>query len=129
MKRSVFILSAFTVALTLPIAYYFKRNKWIHTFTLVQPDILSIFCNEREIREIGMVYRSNVLLENTQQKIIDLLITDIENKNLKLSDNSLISKNIQSMIHADFLTDKTLIINGWVLSVTEARQCALFSLT
>jgi hypothetical protein len=41
----------------------------------------------------------------------------------------LISKNIEGMIHTDFLTDKTLIINGWVLSVTEARQCALFSLS
>jgi hypothetical protein len=129
MKRRGFILSAITVAVTLPIVYYFKRNKWKHTFTLVQPDTLSIFCNEKAIRDIGMVYRNNVPLENTKQKLIDLLITDNENKNLKLSDNSLIIKNIERMIHANFLTDKTLIINGWVLSVTEARQCALFSMS
>ena len=31
-------------------------------------------------------------------------------------------------ISRDFGSGRTVIVNGWVLSVTEARQCALYSL-
>jgi hypothetical protein len=29
---------------------------------------------------------------------------------------------------ADFEEGRTVVVNGWILSVTEARQCAIFSL-
>lgn len=31
-------------------------------------------------------------------------------------------------IRADFAAGRTVVVDGWVLSITEARQCALFSL-
>jgi hypothetical protein len=39
------------------------------------------------------------------------------------------AESIRSQIQADFAADRTVMLDGWVLSVTEARQCALFSLT
>ncbi len=32
-------------------------------------------------------------------------------------------------VQADFDNGETVVVRGWVLSRTEARQCALFSLT
>jgi hypothetical protein len=36
--------------------------------------------------------------------------------------------SIAAMVRRDFDTGRTVLVNGWVLSATEARQCALFSL-
>ena len=33
-----------------------------------------------------------------------------------------------AMVRDDFAAGRTVVIDGWVLSVTEARQCALYSL-
>jgi hypothetical protein len=36
---------------------------------------------------------------------------------------------IDKKVRKDFKEDKLQVIKGWVISTTEARQCALFSLT
>jgi len=36
--------------------------------------------------------------------------------------------SIAAMVRRDFETGRTVLVNGWVLAATEARQCALFSL-
>ena len=33
-----------------------------------------------------------------------------------------------ALVARDFADSRTVLVDGWVLSVTEARQCALFSL-
>jgi hypothetical protein len=35
----------------------------------------------------------------------------------------------EEQIKNDFGTGNVVIIDGWILAITEARQCALFSLT
>lgn len=35
---------------------------------------------------------------------------------------------LQQQIHDDFAAGRTVLLDGWMLSITEARQCALFSL-
>ena len=35
---------------------------------------------------------------------------------------------IDDQVRDDFAAGRTVLVGGWVLSVTEARQCALFSL-
>ena len=37
--------------------------------------------------------------------------------------------DIEEFVQADFENGETVVVRGWVLSRTEARQCALFSLT
>ena len=44
------------------------------------------------------------------------------------SDWMRLSGPISALVRRDFETGRTVLVNGWVLSVTEARQCALFSL-
>jgi hypothetical protein len=36
--------------------------------------------------------------------------------------------SVRDLVRDDFARGRTIVIDGWVLSVTEARQCALFSL-
>ena len=37
-------------------------------------------------------------------------------------------QSIPHLVRDDFAHGRTVVIEGWVLAVTEARQCALFSL-
>jgi hypothetical protein len=36
--------------------------------------------------------------------------------------------SVSDLVRDDFARGRTIVVRGWVLSVTEARQCALFSL-
>lgn len=130
MKRKKFLLiSAVALgAVTLPVAHLLSRQK-TSTNPLEQPWVLAKFCDEREIRTIGKQYRSNVPGEDKRERLIQLLTesqpgySNTPTSNLSVSD--LLSKKIQQ----DFDEEKTVIVGGWVISITEARQCALFSMT
>jgi hypothetical protein len=69
------------------------------------PDLVSVLGPER-VRDIGVQYRR--------------LVPE--------SDWMRLSGPISALVRRDFETGRTVLVNGWVLSVTEARQCALFSL-
>jgi hypothetical protein len=127
MKRKAFIFTAATVAIGVPLVYYYKTNRNFNP--LSTPYILSTFCSEKDIREIGLTYRNQVPLENDKQKLTDIILTDNSGKKLKPSDKSAIEKLVNIKIHGEFTNSDITIINGWILSVTEARQCALFSFT
>ena len=38
------------------------------------------------------------------------------------------SAYLDQLVSADFRENRTIMIDGWMLSITEARQCALYSL-
>ena len=129
MKRKIFIASAAVITVGLPVVYYLKKYKRKNNNPLFTPDLLSNFCDEKAIRQIGLEYRMQAPLEDGKQKLTDLLLTDNNEKKMNISDKILISKLIDYKIHEDFFRFNITIINGWVISLTEARQCALFSLT
>ena len=125
MKRKAFIITAATVAIGVPLVYYYKNNRNFNP--LYTPFFLSNFCSQKEIREIGLSYRKQIPLENDKNKLTDIILTDNSGKKIKASDKSDIEILVNAKIHEEFSNYKTMIINGWVLSLTEARQCALFS--
>ena len=129
MKRRTFIITASTVGVGLPVAYYIKKHYWKSSDAIFIPDVLSNFCDERILKEIGIEYLHKVPAENENQKLKDLILTDRMGKKLTTSDKSDIIEFIEKKNREDFLSYNTMQIKGWIISVTEARQCALFSLT
>ena len=81
---------------------------------LAHPEFLSHICDEATIKAIGTVYRTQTSTEAQQDKLIELLRT---------------SKDLEKDIRYDYSSGRIVIIKGWVLSLTEARQCALYSLS
>lgn len=130
MKRSVFIKAVVAIAATtaLPILYNRSHTK-DHTNSLFMPGVLGGFCDESEIYKIGIKYRTMVPAESSKEKLTELLLASGKGKkNTSLSDSEiaeLLNKNISN----EYSLYNTMVINGWVISPTEARQCALFSLT
>jgi hypothetical protein len=96
----------------------------------VRPQLLSHICDAKTLKEIGATYREKFTDENHNKQLINLLLRDSTNKVLPVtSEEAVINSLLEQKIQKDFEKGNTVIIKGWILSVTEARQCALFSLT
>ena len=131
MKRRKFLWIGSAVVLAVASVpayrYYKKKSKFYNP--LVTPNDLSRFCDEGIIRDIGLSYRTMTPVENEKRKLTDLLLTSDEGKITAESDNEAVFELIDKNVRKDFIEDKLQVIKGWVISTTEARQCALFSLT
>jgi hypothetical protein len=124
MKRRAFIITTSTVAVGLPLAYYV--NRYYHQKnSLFKPDTLSLFCDDIVLNEMGKNYLAVVPAENEKEKLTHLILTD---KNGNITNKSAIEQLLAKKIKEDFLNNNTIILQNWVVSITEARQCALFSL-
>lgn len=117
MQRRYFLWLAVsgTAALTLPFLHCGNKNAALQK-TLSQPEILSRICDVKTLKDIGNSYRKKIPAENNKNQLQNLLLKDTT------------VKEIQNNINRDFEAGRIIKINGWILSVTEARQCALFSL-
>ncbi|HVH66421.1 MAG TPA: hypothetical protein VM716_00990 [Gemmatimonadales bacterium] len=74
-----------------------------------QPDLLAVLGPEW-VRAIGLRYREMAPAEDPLQAL------------------RVPHAAVASLVREDFVAGRTVLVHGWVLSVTEARQCALFSL-
>lgn len=131
MKRRNFILATSAAALavaSVPLyRYYNKKSKYYNPLTT--PDDLGRFCDEKTIREIGTSYRNMMPAENEKKKLTDLLLTGEDGKIIPASDNVAVFELIDRKVRKDFNEYRLQVVKGWVISTTEARQCALLSLT
>ena len=131
MKRKDFILLSFYsgVAVSLPFSGCSTGNA-IANKAWVPPGLLSNICDVKTLKEIGSAYRQKFTDENNEEQLAKLLLTDSDNKTIPVnSDDGVIHSMLDKKIQKDFETGKTVIVKGWILSKTEAQQCALFSFT
>ena len=76
------------------------------------------------VRELGAHYRASAPNENSASALRAALSSGHGPQDSTIKNGSL-----DAQIRDDFAAGRTVMIDGWVLSVTEARQAALFSLT
>ena len=89
---------------------------------LVHPTLIDMLGPAR-VREIGTQYRAAFPKENTAEALRDAIARS-QHPNFPL----IWRRSIEDRIRDDFAAGRTVLIAGWVLSETEARQCALYSL-
>ena len=96
---------------------------------LGKPEALAQICDLKTLKEIGMAYHTQAGSETDADKLAALLLTDSAgNPVSSASDHSVIQNLISKKIEHDFETGNIVIIKDWILSVTEARQCAFLFL-
>ena len=119
MKRRKFIGILALGALLLGLFSWFfgfrKKGRAAHVF---EPHVLSNICNREKIIEIGQKYRS-ISSENDKDALTQLLA--FENQ-------ANVKKYFEQKVKQDFENNDTVLIDGWLLSITEARLCALMSM-
>ncbi len=81
-------------------------------------DVTALFSDREAARRVGLAYLQQVPAEADRARLIALLgpeMLNAENAHTLLAD----------MTRADFAANRTIIVQGWILSVTEARLAAL----
>ena len=89
---------------------------------LAHPSLLEMLGADR-IVEIGTHYRAAVPSEITIAALRDA-ITSSQREFPWIR-----RRSIEEQVRDDFAAGRTIVVSGWVLSRTEARQCALYSLS
>ncbi|MBS1553360.1 MAG: hypothetical protein JSU09_00420 [Bacteroidetes bacterium] len=118
MKRRNFVLLASagaTVAAIPAIHFLFYRTP-DYDKALAVPELLSLIWDQKNIADIGERYCSKFPNEMSERFLARILFSDVKNRD---------KTTLQEITKNDFQSNNTVIIDGWMLSRTEARQCAL----
>ncbi len=123
-RRFLQITTVGTVALGLPAAGWWSGHpSTLHH--LAHPGLLSLL-DERRVREIGARYREVVPREDDLATLTSALQKD-DGRPVPLTTSNA-RRSLDRRVRDDFTRGLTIRLDGWILSLTEARQCALFSL-
>jgi hypothetical protein len=87
---------------------------------LARPGVLEMLGPERT-RQIGTEYRKTVPAEVSVGALHAAILGSQRRWHW--------GKSIEAIVHDDFSAGRVVMVSGWILSVTEARQCALYSLS
>lgn len=127
MKRRTFVLlGALSIAvISIP------TFKWLGLYAgwgnqLAQPKLLSHLFSRKAIRDLGKTYLELKPDESNCKKLTQELLG--ESSDTIFSSTADVQDQIEEKIKRDFVNGETIVLNGWILSVTEARQCAYFSM-
>jgi hypothetical protein len=122
MQRRNFILIASGGALALAVpAIYYLQGDIKYDKALENPQLLAQIWDAKMMKEIGQSYLKQFPREANKNTLVSRILEDVEATNqLKL---------VNQKTQQDFKNRQTVLVDGWILSKTEARQCALFSLT
>ncbi|MEM7373157.1 MAG: hypothetical protein AAF587_31325 [Bacteroidota bacterium] len=123
MKRRhfIFLTSAGIAAIGIPVLYS-KLGSIEFPQLLAQPELLESIWDRDTISGIGQAYLETHPSEDRQNRLVKLLYQDIPQDKVDAG-------QIAEAIKRDFQAGDLVEVDGWILSRTEARQCALFSLT
>jgi hypothetical protein len=84
------------------------------------PQVLQLICNKRTLRKIGREYLRQAPHENSVELLEQMILCNqVETPEETLAPN----------VKKDFDASRVVVINGWILAITEARQCALLYLS
>lgn len=89
------------------------------------PPILLEALGEDAVRAIGARYRDAVPTESDTVTLRALLV-DADERHSPVDSDA--ASALAARIARDFAEGRTVLVDGWELALTEARQCALFSL-
>ncbi|HVY74664.1 MAG TPA: hypothetical protein VG890_07530 [Puia sp.] len=131
MKRKTFIMVAVgtATAISVPFISLWYKKSQRRKHPLSYPLMLSLFCDETELRKIGTDYLKNNPTENSKEQLFALLQSEGSVKSGGPQNATAESHELQKKIRQDFESNRTITLQGWVISQTEARQCSLLSLS
>ena len=119
MKRRKFIGVLTVGALIIgAISWFFVLKKQRPDSSGFEPHVLSNICSREKIIEIGKKYRQ-ISSENNKDSLAKMLAVEGQGP---------VKEYFENKVRQDFKNNDTVLIDGWLLSITEARQCALLSL-
>ena len=122
MKRRRFIgLALFAILVAVTIRWILRRRNQKFTANPLEPNSLVKICGKEKILDLGNKY-IQISGENRRDSLINKMLRGFTGTTEDQSDY------LASSVENDFKENRTVVIDGWLLSITEARQCAVMSL-
>lgn len=103
-----------------------STNSYSSPRSLAEPELLHILGSRARVRDIGASYRAAVPREDDVEILRNTITAGLGVP--EPASESALGAHLKRQVGGDFAAGRTVVVNGWVLSVTEARQCALYSL-
>ena len=92
-----------------------------------KPKFLSQLCDNDTVRDLGRIFLELNPLEKKREVLeTELYGAPVNISSLARADILRLQRRLERSIYRDFEADETIILKGWILSLTEARQCALY---
>jgi hypothetical protein len=128
MKRRNFIAISATALAGISIPFGCSSENY-ESLIPVMPKLLPLgkFCTEKELKGIGSTY-IQLIPEENELSTIGKYIFKNDAGQLVDPTPSAIEKLINEKIKDDFQANHTLVIDGWIISLTEARVCGVLAL-
>jgi hypothetical protein len=127
MNRSTFLRLSAWGAAGLSIPFIQSCTSKPFNKALAQPFFLSHIFDAKAMKETGEAYLQQTPAENSTGKLVDALTV-----NAPITETTtaqVVNTYFDNAGREDFSSGKTVVVSGWILAITEARQCALFSLS
>ena len=120
MNRRPFIRNLILGALVVSAGglYWGARNN--NRNSLIRPAVLGRICDRETLIDIGLQYMDKSG-ETDALRLEEMIIAELPP--IRLNQEA----QLQKKIAAEYRSGETVVLNGWMMSVTEARQCALLA--
>ncbi len=124
MKRRNFFLLSLAGLATVAVPSYcvWKKSNEIKN-PLYEPRILTTILEPSDIVELGKMYCSQFPDNGLEKKLQGFLTGNVN------TDTRDLVSILEQEVKKDYETGNTVVLDGWILSETEAVQCALFSIS
>lgn len=124
MNRRGFLTNA-TVALAAGMVTTGCRSDAAYELQRIAKPLLLVAMGAAKVRDIGQRYMASTPAERDEGALV-AAIEQSARQMVSLPWTPL--PPLESLIADDFASGRTVLPGGWILSETEARQCALFAL-
>ncbi len=123
MKRRSFVHKVVSTGIlsVVPAQWFTSFNSHTHAFT--HPELLSILDDPQTVIDIGQAYLTKHPNDQSKQSLLACI-----DQKLGFVRIGALKTSIAKQVKADFAQGHTIQLNGWILSQTEAQQCALYNL-
>ena len=125
-KKFIFIVTALLAGAILPV-YFFRKKFGQNYHPLAYPESLIELFNRETIKELGITYCTTHIAESDVSRLKQLLLADSSGNIYEEDDKIALGEMLKKEIKRDFESGRIVVVKGWILSLTEVRQCALFS--
>ena len=113
--------AAGVAAISIPATIYYLNNVQYDS-SIIEPRSLLLIMEPDSVAVVGEHYRFQALSESSERKLARKVLAGLPERKDE------IIPGLEEKVLQDFKTGDTVIVDGWILSATEARQSALFSL-